>query len=61
MISKNIFKEKSFEFAVKVVQTYKYLVPNKKEFVMSQQLLRSGTELMKLCTAILKTTKKINN
>jgi four helix bundle protein len=37
------FVTKSFAFAIKVVTTYKYLVENKKEFVLSKQLLRSGT------------------
>jgi four helix bundle protein len=41
----NIFVTKSFTFAIKVVNTYKYLVENKKEFVLSKQLLRSGTAL----------------
>lgn len=39
----NIVKEKSFAFAVRVVNLYKYLTAEKKEFVLSKQLLRSGT------------------
>ena len=42
MEKKNIVKEKSFDFAVDIVSLYKELV-EKKEFVMSKQLLRSGT------------------
>ncbi|WP_320018478.1 four helix bundle protein [Labilibaculum manganireducens] len=38
----NIIKDKSFTFAIRVVKCYKFLVENK-EFVMSKQLLRSGT------------------
>jgi four helix bundle protein len=34
---------KSFAFAVRVVNLYKYLCSKKKEFVLSKQLLRSGT------------------
>lgn len=41
----NVIKEKSFAFAVRVVNAYKYLVSEKKEFVMSKQLLRSGTAI----------------
>lgn len=36
-------KSKSFGFAVKTVNLYKYLCNDKKEFVLSKQLLRSGT------------------
>jgi four helix bundle protein len=36
---------KSFEFAVRVVNLYKYLSNEKKEFVLSKQLLRSGTAI----------------
>jgi four helix bundle protein len=39
----NVIKEKSFAFAVRVVKSYKFLSTEKKEFVMSKQLLRSGT------------------
>ncbi len=39
----NIIKDKSFAFAVRVVNLYKYLTEEKKEFVLSKQLLRSGT------------------
>lgn len=38
----NIIKDKSFAFALRVVTCYKFLVENK-EFVLSKQLLRSGT------------------
>lgn len=35
--------EKSLLFAVRIVRLYKYLVEEKKEFVLSKQLLRAGT------------------
>ncbi|MEI6090120.1 MAG: four helix bundle protein [bacterium] len=41
----NILKSKSFLFAIRIVKLYKYLVENKKEFVMSKQLLKSGTSV----------------
>ena len=41
----NVVKEKSFSFAVRVIKLYKYLVDDKKEFVLSKQLLRSGTSV----------------
>lgn len=44
MEKKNIVKEKSFVFAVEIVYLYKILT-EKKEFVLSKQLLRSGTSI----------------
>jgi four helix bundle protein len=41
----NILLEKSFAFAVRVVNAYRYLVEEKKEFVLSKQFLRSGTSI----------------
>ena len=41
----NIVEEKSFAFAVRVVNLYKHLNETKKEFVLSKQLLRSGTSV----------------
>jgi len=38
----NAIKEKSFNFALRIVKLYKYL-QGEKEFVLSKQLLRSGT------------------
>lgn len=45
MKKENIIQEKSFVFAVKIINLYKYLVQEKKEFVLSKQLLRSGTSV----------------
>jgi four helix bundle protein len=42
MKSDNIIQQKSFAFAIGVVN-YKFLISEKKEFVLSKQLLRSGT------------------
>jgi four helix bundle protein len=41
----NIILDKSFAFAVRVVKLYKYLCDEKKEYVLSKQLLRSGTSI----------------
>ena len=41
----NVSADKSFKFAVKVVNLYKFLTENKKEFVLSKQLLKSGTSI----------------
>jgi four helix bundle protein len=44
MAKDNIVKNKSFTFAVEIVSLYKILV-EKKEFVLSKQMLRSGTSI----------------
>lgn len=41
----NVLKTKSFSFAVRIVNLYKYLQTEKKEFVLSKQLLRCGTSV----------------
>ncbi|MDY0780171.1 four helix bundle protein [Tenacibaculum sp. IB213877] len=41
----NIIQIKSYDFAVRIVKVYKYLSEEKKEFVLSKQLLRSGTSI----------------
>ena len=42
-MSKSILKDKSYAFAIMVVKLSQFLVSEKKEFVLSKQLLRSGT------------------
>ncbi len=41
----NIVRDKSFAFAVRIVNLYKHLCFDKKEFVLSKQLLLSGTSV----------------
>lgn len=41
----NVVLDKSFAFAVRVVNLYKYLTREKNEYVLSKQLLRSGTSI----------------
>ena len=41
----NILHVKSKAFAIRVINTFKYLQINKKEFVLSKQMLRSGTAI----------------
>jgi len=41
----NIVKTKSYAFAVRIVNVYKYITTEKREFVLSKQLLRSGTSI----------------
>ena len=44
-MKENVVKNKSFAFAVRVVKLYQFLCEQKKEFVLSKQLLRSGTSV----------------
>ena len=44
-MKENVIEVKSFDFAVRIVNLYKYLATEKKEFVLSKQLLRSGTSI----------------
>lgn len=43
LLTMNVLKEKSFQFALEIINLYKQLSGDKKEFVLSKQLLRSGT------------------
>ena len=44
-IKENACVSKSFEFAVRIVNLYKYLSAEHKEYVLSKQLLRCGTSI----------------
>ncbi len=43
MKNRRIVAEKTLTFAIRIVKLYQYLTDEKKEFVMSKQILRSGT------------------
>lgn len=45
MAKQNVVLDKSFLFSVRIVKLYKYLVKEHKEYVLSKQLLRSGTSI----------------
>lgn len=45
MIENNVLADKSLSFAIRIVNCYKYLANEKKEYVMSKQILRSGTSI----------------
>lgn len=42
-MKENIIKKKSFDFAIRVVKLFQHLQAEKKEYVLSKQLLRCGT------------------
>ncbi|MBU1420949.1 four helix bundle protein [Patescibacteria group bacterium] len=41
----NIIQVKSYKFAIRIINLYKYLIKEKKEYVLSKQILRSGTSI----------------
>jgi four helix bundle protein len=41
----NIIQEKTFKFAIRIVKLYQFLKGEKKEFILSKQLLRAGTSI----------------
>lgn len=44
-MKENLAYNRSFKFAIRIVNLYKYLCQDKKEFVLSKQVLRSGTSI----------------
>jgi len=42
---RNIINEKSYAFSVRIINLYKKIVSEKKEFVLSRQIVRSGTSI----------------
>ena len=45
MDDKNLIVTKSYTFALQIIELYKFLCAEKKEYVLSKQLLRSGTSI----------------
>ena len=41
----NVVQDKSYAFALRIVKTYQFLCSEKKEYVLSKQLLRAGTSV----------------
>jgi len=44
-MGKNVLKDRSYEFALRIVKLSRYLVAEHKEYVLSKQTLRSGTSI----------------
>jgi len=44
-MKENIIKDKSYAFALRMIKAYKYLTQEQREFVLSKQVLRSGTSI----------------
>ncbi|MBE9041412.1 four helix bundle protein [Oscillatoriales cyanobacterium LEGE 11467] len=45
LVRRSVGYEKAYRFAIRVVKAYRYLTEEKREFVLSKQLLRSGTSI----------------
>ena len=45
MEKENVIVEKSKSFALRIIQLYRYLCGEKNEYILSKQLLRSGTSI----------------
>lgn len=45
MKENNIVQTKSYDFAVRIVKLYQYMIGEKKEYALSKQILRSGTSI----------------
>ena len=44
MKEENLIKDKSYKFALEIIELYKFLIA-KNEYVLSKQILRSGTSV----------------
>lgn len=45
MKDNNLIKSKSYSFAIRIVKFYRFLKEDKREFILSKQVLRSGTSI----------------
>lgn len=45
MGNKSIVYEKAYGFSIKIVKVYQFLIENKKEYMLSKQILRCGTSI----------------
>ena len=44
-MNNSLVYDKAYKFAIRVVNAYKFLTESKKEYILSKQLLRSGTSI----------------
>ena len=45
MLNNSLVYEKAYKFAVRIVNAFKHLQENQREFILSKQMLRSGTSI----------------
>ena len=44
-MKESVLREKSYQFALRIIKLYQFIADEKKEFVLSKQILRSGTSI----------------
>lgn len=44
-MKESIVRDKSYKFALRIVKLYKYIVSEEKEYILSKQILKSGTSI----------------
>ena len=44
-MKESVLRTKSYQFAIRIVKLYQFLIKEKKEFVLSRQILRFGTAI----------------
>ena len=44
-MKENVIQDKSYKFALRIIKVYRYLTEEKREYVLSKQLMRSGTSI----------------
>jgi len=44
-LKENVLNDKSYKFALRIVHLYKHLTTEAKEYILSKQILRSGTSI----------------
>ena len=44
-MKESILRDKSYQFALRIIKLYKYIIAEKKEYVLSKQILRCGTSI----------------
>ncbi len=45
MVENNVTYQKAYRFAIRIIKAYQYLCEEKKEYILSKQMLRSGTSI----------------
>ena len=54
----NPIEKRTYQFALRIVKAYKFLTKQQSEFVLSKQMLRSGTSIGRLCKQGLNSIKR---
>ena len=45
LLKMSLLKQKSYDFALRIIKLYKYLSDEQKEYILSKQVMRSGTAI----------------